>query len=39
MLVDSLYIGDGGEDLIAKHQVTNTNLTLAAPFDENMRVS
>jgi len=36
IIADSLYIGDGGEDIIAKHQVTNTNLTLVAPFDENM---
>jgi len=36
IISDSLYIGDEGEDLIAKHQVTNTNLTLVAPFDENM---
>ena len=36
IIADSLYIGDDGEDIIAKHQVTNTNLTLVAPFDENM---
>tara|TARA_B100000902_G_C26873336_1_gene698818 strand:- start:171 stop:599 length:429 start_codon:yes stop_codon:yes gene_type:complete len=36
IIADSLYIGDGGEDLIAKHQITNTNLTLVAPFEENM---
>ena len=36
IISDSLYIGDDGEDLIAKHQVTNTNLTLVGPFDENM---
>ena len=36
IIADSLYIGDGGEDIIAKHQVTYTNLTLVAPFDENM---
>ena len=36
IIVDSIYIGDGGEDIIAKHQVTNTNLTLVGPFDENM---
>ena len=36
IIADSLYIGDGGEDIIAKHQVTNTNLTLVGPFDENM---
>ena len=36
IIADSLYVGDGGEDFIGKHQVTNTNLTLAGPFDENM---
>ncbi len=36
IIADSLYIGDGGEDIIAKHQVTNTNLTLVGPMDENM---
>tara|TARA_B110000444_G_scaffold192333_1_gene182238 strand:- start:38 stop:478 length:441 start_codon:yes stop_codon:yes gene_type:complete len=36
IIADSLYIGDGGEDLIAKHQVTNTNLTLVGPLEENM---
>ena len=36
IIADSLYTGDGGEDIIAKHQVTNTNLTLVGPFDENM---
>ena len=36
IIADSLYIGDGGEDIIAKHQVTNTNLTLVGPIDENM---
>ena len=36
IISDSLYIGDEGEDLIAKYQVTHTNLTLVAPFDENM---
>ena len=36
IIADSIYIGDGGEDIIAKHQITNTNLTLVAPFDENM---
>ena len=36
IIADSLYIGNGGEDIIAKYQVTNTNLTLVAPFDENM---
>ena len=33
IISDSLYIGDGGEDIIAKHQVTNTHLTLVGPFD------
>ena len=33
IISDSLYIGDGGEDIIAKHQVTNTNLTLVGSFD------
>jgi len=36
IIADSLYIGDGGEDIIAKHQVTNANLTLVGPLDENM---
>ena len=36
IIADSLYIGDGGEDIIAKHQVTNTILTLVASYDENM---
>ena len=36
IIADSLYIGDGGEDIIAKHQVTNTNLTLVGPLEENM---
>ena len=36
IIADSLYVGDGGEDFIGKHQVTNTNLTLVGPFDENM---
>jgi hypothetical protein len=36
IIADSLYIGDGGEDIIAKHQVTNTNLTLVGPMEENM---
>ena len=36
IISDSLYIGDEGEDLIAKYEVTHTNLTLVAPFDENM---
>ena len=36
IISDSLYLGDDGEDLIANHQVNNTNLTLVAPFDENM---
>ena len=33
IIADSLYIGDGGEDIIAKHRVTNTNLTLVGSFD------
>ena len=36
IIADSLYIGDEGEDLIAKYEVNHTNLTLVAPFDENM---
>ena len=36
IIADSLYVGDGGEDFIGKYQVTNTNLTLVGPFDENM---
>lgn len=36
IIADSLYIGEGGEDFVAKHQVTNTNLTLRGPIDENM---
>ena len=36
IIADSLYIGDGSEDIIAKYQVTNTNLTLVGPLDENM---
>ena len=36
IIADSLYIGDGGEDGIFKHQVTNTNLTLVGPLEENM---
>ena len=36
IIADSLYVGDGGEDFIGKHQVTNSNLTLVGPFDENM---
>ena len=36
IIADSLYIGDGGEDLIAKHQFTNTNLILVGPLEENM---
>ncbi len=36
IIADSLYIGDGGEDFIGKHQVTNTHLTVVGPFDENM---
>ena len=36
IIADSLYIGEDGEDFVAKHQVTNTNLTLRGPIDENM---
>ena len=36
VIEDSLYIGDGGEDIIAKHQVTNTNLILVGTLNENM---
>ena len=36
IVVDSLYIGEDGEDLRAKHQVTATKLTLTAPMEENM---
>ena len=36
IIADSLYVGDGGEDFIGKHLVTNTNLTLVGPMDENM---
>jgi len=36
IITDSLYIGEDGEDFVAKHQVTHTNLTLRGPMDENM---
>ena len=32
---DSLYIGEDGEDFISKYEVTNTNLTLRGPIDED----
>ena len=32
---DSLYIGEDGEDFISKHEVTNTNLTLKGPIDDD----
>ena len=35
IIADSLYIGEGGEDFVAKHQVTNTNLTLRGPIDDD----
>ena len=36
ILGDSLYIGEDGEHFRSKHEVTNTNLTLRGPIDENM---
>ena len=36
IIADSLYIGEDGEDFVAKHQVTNTSLTLRGHIDENM---
>jgi len=36
IIADSLYIGEDGENFVAKHQVTNTNLTLRGPIDDNM---
>ena len=36
ILADSIYIGENGEDFVAKHQVTNSNLILRGPIDENM---
>ena len=35
IIADSLYIGEDGEDFVAKHEVTNTNLTLRGPIDES----
>ena len=36
IIADSLYIGEDGEDFVAHHQVTNTNLILSGLVDENM---
>ena len=36
IIADSLYVGDGGEDFIGKQLVTNTNLRLVGPMEENM---
>ena len=36
IIADSLYVGDEGEDFIGKYLVTNTNLTLVGPMEENM---
>jgi hypothetical protein len=36
IIADSLYIGEDGEDFVAQHQVTNTNLILSGLVDENM---
>lgn len=36
IIADSLYIGEDGEDFVAQHQVTNTNLILSGFVDENM---
>ena len=36
IIADSLYIGEDGEDFVAKHEVTNTNLTLRGPIDESV---
>ena len=36
IIADSVYIGEDGEDFVAQHQVTNTNLILKGPVDENM---
>ena len=35
IIADSLSIGEDGEDFVAKHQVTNTNLTLRGPIDDD----
>ena len=35
IIADSLYIGEDGEDFVAKHQVTNTNLTLIGPIEQS----
>ena len=36
IIADSLYIGEDGEDFVAQHQVTTTNLILRGLVDENM---
>jgi hypothetical protein len=36
IIADSLYIGEDGEDFVAKHQFTKTNLILRGSIDENM---
>ena len=36
IIADSVYIGEDGEDFIAKYEITNTSLTLTGPFDDGM---